>query len=44
VDSAILFLASAEASWITGTTLGVDGGIMAGNLAMTRDITPDAQD
>jgi NAD(P)-dependent dehydrogenase (short-subunit alcohol dehydrogenase family) len=30
VASAILFLASDDASWITGTTLPVDGGVMAG--------------
>lgn len=30
VAAAILFLASDEASWITGTTIPVDGGVMAG--------------
>jgi NAD(P)-dependent dehydrogenase (short-subunit alcohol dehydrogenase family) len=30
VVEAILFLAGADASWITGTTLPVDGGVMAG--------------
>lgn len=30
VVSAILFLASEEAAWITGTVLPVDGGVMAG--------------
>ncbi|MEM8806675.1 MAG: glucose 1-dehydrogenase [Cyanobacteria bacterium P01_G01_bin.38] len=30
VVNAILFLASAEADWITGTVLPVDGGVMAG--------------
>jgi NAD(P)-dependent dehydrogenase (short-subunit alcohol dehydrogenase family) len=29
VVGAMLFLASAEASWITGTVLPVDGGVMA---------------
>lgn len=30
VVNALLFLASEEASWITGTVLPVDGGVMAG--------------
>lgn len=34
VASAVLFLASAEASWITGTTLVVDGGLLAGGYRM----------
>jgi NAD(P)-dependent dehydrogenase (short-subunit alcohol dehydrogenase family) len=33
VAEAILFLASANASWITGTVLSVDGGVMAGRQA-----------
>lgn len=31
IASAVAFLASSEASWITGTVLTVDGGITAGN-------------
>ncbi len=38
VANAVMFLASDEASWITGTVLCVDGGLLAGNLPMTRDI------
>ncbi len=38
IASAVLFLASDEAAWITGATLPVDGGLMAGNRHMTDDI------
>ena len=30
VVEAILFLASDDAGWITGTTLPIDGGVLAG--------------
>ena len=33
VVEAILFLASAKAGWITGTTLPIDGGVLAGRNA-----------
>lgn len=39
VANAALFLCSEEASWITGTTLVVDGGLLAGNAVMMHDIT-----
>lgn len=38
VAAAVAFLASAEAAWITGATLPVDGGLLAGNQRMTDDI------
>lgn len=44
VASAALFLASAEASWITGTALTVDGGLTAGNLQMTEEIVARRDD
>ena len=44
VANAALFLASAEASWITGTVLRVDGGLLAGNVRMTRELVVDTED
>lgn len=38
VASAAAFLASRDASWITGTVLTVDGGLLAGNAPMVEDI------
>ncbi|MEV0587281.1 SDR family oxidoreductase [Nonomuraea sp. NPDC050310] len=38
VAAAVLFLASPEAAWITGTTLRVDGGLTAGNARLVADI------
>jgi NAD(P)-dependent dehydrogenase (short-subunit alcohol dehydrogenase family) len=38
VASAALFLASDEASWITGVILPVDGGLLAGNNVMTQEL------
>ena len=38
VANAAMFLASEEAAWITGTVLCVDGGLLAGNYRMTREL------
>ena len=42
VANAAMFLASDEASWITGTVLRVDGGLLAGNFRMTRELLAEA--
>lgn len=39
VAEACVFLASDRASWISGVALPVDGGLLAGNLAMAKGIT-----
>jgi NAD(P)-dependent dehydrogenase (short-subunit alcohol dehydrogenase family) len=38
IARAALFLASDEAAWITGVTLPVDGGLMAGSYRMAREL------
>lgn len=38
IAKAALFLASAESAWITGVTLPVDGGLMAGSYRMAREL------
>ena len=44
VASAVLFLAGPQASWITGVTLPVDGGLLAGRLSMADEIAIGAAD
>ncbi|HVL22575.1 MAG TPA: glucose 1-dehydrogenase [Thermomicrobiales bacterium] len=39
IANAALFLASDEASWISGVTLNVDGGLMAGRYRMGEDLS-----
>jgi len=41
VASTALFLASDEASWITGTVVTVDGGLLAGNEQMARELVAE---
>jgi NAD(P)-dependent dehydrogenase (short-subunit alcohol dehydrogenase family) len=38
VAKAVMFLASDDASWISGSVLRVDGGLLAGNEVMTREL------
>ncbi|MFK0146952.1 SDR family NAD(P)-dependent oxidoreductase [Streptomyces griseus] len=40
IASAVAFLASADAAWITGTTLRVDGGILAVNTGFRQAMVP----
>jgi meso-butanediol dehydrogenase/(S,S)-butanediol dehydrogenase/diacetyl reductase len=44
VAEALMFLASDAASWITGIVLPVEGGVLAGNLAMAREIVPSQRE
>lgn len=39
VASAVAFLASSDAGWITGVTLPVDGGILSANVALRKDLS-----
>jgi NAD(P)-dependent dehydrogenase (short-subunit alcohol dehydrogenase family) len=43
VVEAILFLASERAAWITGTTLPIDGGVLAGRNAPPEPATAEAR-
>jgi meso-butanediol dehydrogenase / (S,S)-butanediol dehydrogenase / diacetyl reductase len=42
VANAALFLASEEAAWITGIVLRVDGGLLAGNNVMVRELLAES--
>ncbi|MDX3851323.1 SDR family NAD(P)-dependent oxidoreductase [Streptomyces sp. AK02-01A] len=42
IAAAVAFLASADASWITGVTLPVDGGILSGNVGLRRAIAGES--
>lgn len=42
IAKAALFLASNDAAWITGTVLPVDGGLLAGNHRMMRELLTEA--
>jgi meso-butanediol dehydrogenase / (S,S)-butanediol dehydrogenase / diacetyl reductase len=44
VAKAALFLASDDAAWISGAVLRVDGGLLAGNEVMTRELLAMAGD
>jgi NAD(P)-dependent dehydrogenase (short-subunit alcohol dehydrogenase family) len=43
VAGAALFLASDDASWITGTVLRVDGGLLAGNEMFTNELLVESR-
>ncbi|MDR1188553.1 MAG: glucose 1-dehydrogenase [Bifidobacteriaceae bacterium] len=41
VAEAALYLASDRAAWVNGVALPVDGGLLAGNIRLARDIVPE---
>jgi NAD(P)-dependent dehydrogenase (short-subunit alcohol dehydrogenase family) len=38
IAAAVAYLASADAAWVTGVTLPVDGGLLVSHVAMRRDL------
>lgn len=40
VAAAVVFLGSADAAWISGAVLPVDGGLLAGNARLTAELIP----
>lgn len=40
VAAAVAFLGSADAAWISGAVLPVDGGLLAGNARLTAELIP----
>lgn len=42
IAKAALYLASDDAAWVTGITLNVDGGLMAGNYRMGQNLLGEA--
>lgn len=43
IANAVWFLSSDQAEWITGVTLNVDGGLLAGIRGLQRDLVPQTK-